>query len=89
MILETTVQHLPPIRKSSVKYSTFAVPLPYERESEVPVSFDVVDVDGLYTGKLLQRSRLPDVEQVGFTQVSDEPVSSATETDCGGVPMET
>lgn len=85
------MQHLPPMRKSSVKYSTSAVPLPYERELEVPVSFDVVDVDGLYMGKLLQRtmSCVPDVEQVGFTQVSDEPVSSVTETDCGGVPMET
>ena len=80
------------MRKSSVKYSTSAVPSPYERELEVPVSFDVVDVDGLYIGKLLQRTMspcAPDVEQVGFTQVSDEPVSSATETDCGGVPMET
>ena len=57
-----------------------------------PISSDVIEVDGLYTGKLLQRSMLPcepDAEHVGFTQVSDEPVSSATETACGGVPMET
>ena len=33
--------------------------------------------------------RGPEVEQVGLTQVSDEPVSSWMDTGCGGVPMET
>jgi hypothetical protein len=31
----------------------------------------------------------PAWEQSGFTQVSEEPVSSATDTSCGGFPMET
>ena len=52
-----------------------------------------VDEDpGWKWGRLLHKvvsAVVPDVEQVGFTHVSDEPVSIATFTVCSGVPIET
>ena len=47
--------------------------------ASLPVAPDVVERKGLYLGRLLQSLMLlcgPEVEQVGLTQVSDEPVSS-------------
>ncbi len=56
------------------------------------VSTDVEEDPGVYTGSLLHKLtsiEILAVEHVGSTQVSEDPVSIATDTGCGGVPMET
>jgi hypothetical protein len=56
------------------------------------VSCKVDEDPGWKRGRLLHKvvsAVVPDVEQVGFTHVSDEPVSIATLTVCWGVPIET
>lgn len=77
------VDHVPPTRKSSSKYSPEAEPLPYDKEKVYPRSIADVDMFGSYTGYASHSVICPAVlawEHSGFTQVSEEPVSSRRST---------